>query len=276
MSSLTGILDMKIEAIAGWAQLLIYVAILIFMVAIAFWRKWLTRSGLGAAFFVGLFTLYLGGFSAFSILLFFFISGSLLAKVVKKDNPLEKKSNKRDAFQVLANSLPALIALLLYRYSGHPIASIVAFSSSLSEALADTWSGDIGRLSNKDTVSIITFTKVPKGISGGVTPLGFLAGFIASMLVALLHIGTFGYHLYSSFITVLFTGFLGSVLDSILGATVQVHYRDKNGCLTEKSESDGEKLERVRGIPFIDNDVVNLISGLFSMTLSFSLGVLVF
>ena len=27
---------------------------------------------------------------------------------------------------------------------------------------------------------------------------------------------------------------------------------------------DGERLERARGIPFIDNDVVNLLSGMFA------------
>ncbi len=273
MSSLMGILDSKVTLLPIWAIILIYVAVLLVMVGVAFWRKWLTVSGLCAAFIVGLFILYLGGFSAFIILLFFFVAGSLIGKVARSYNSVEKKSDKRDCFQVLANSIPALVGLMLFRYSSYQMAGLVAFSSSLAEALADTWSGDIGRLSGKDPVSIITFTKVPKGISGGVTLLGFAGGFIASFLVALLFIGTYGLWL-SGFMIVIGTGFLGSVLDSILGATVQVHYRDKQGRLTEKSVLDGEKLERARGVPFIDNDFVNLISGLFSLTLSFLLSII--
>lgn len=275
MSSLVGMLDSRLSSLSIWIGLLIYVLTLLVIVALAYWRKWLTESGLVAAFILGLFILYLGGFSAFIILLFFFIAGSLLGKAVKSMNLVEKKGDRRDCFQVLANGVPALIGLILYHYSGYPIAGLIAFSSALSEALADTSSGDIGRLSDKAPVSIIAFTPVPKGISGGVTVLGFLGGLVAAFLVALIHIGTYPYSMLSSFFLVSGCGFLGSILDSILGATIQVHYRDKSGKLTEKSEIDGVKLERVRGIPFVDNDMVTFISGLFSMTLAFMLSIVI-
>ncbi len=58
-------------------------------------------------------------------------------------------------------------------------------------------------------------------------------------------------------------GFLGSLLDSILGASVQAQYRDPaTGAMTEKSAHDGRKNVRVRGIAWINNDVVNFLASL--------------
>ena len=63
--------------------------------------------------------------------------------------------------------------------------------------------------------------------------------------------------------------------DSILGATLQGHYWDPTKqMITEKErDADGNRLELCRGIRWIDNDVVNLISNIISVLLgaSFSL-----
>lgn len=273
MSSLVGMLDIRMSELPIWCALLIYIAILAIIVLIANRHRWLTLSGLIASFIIGLFVLYLGGFSAFIILLFFFIGGSLSGKISRSANQYEKKGDKRDSMQVLANSIPALVFLLLSNFGNYRVAGLVAYSSAIAEALADTFSGDIGRLSQEDPVSIITFTKVPKGISGGVTLLGFSGGLAASFLVALLHIGTYPYELSRSFVIIAGTGFLGSFIDSVLGATLQVQYRKEDGTLTEKSEIDGKKLERARGIPFIDNDAVNFISGLMAAVLAFVIAI---
>ncbi|MCI6115219.1 MAG: DUF92 domain-containing protein, partial [Spirochaetales bacterium] len=71
------------------------------------------------------------------------------------------------------------------------------------------------------------------------------------------------------------SGFLGSVIDSVLGAVLQVQYRAKDGSLTEVEEENGEKNERVRGIPGFDNDAVNFTSGLLAASLSLLLSTLV-
>lgn len=273
MFSIVEILDLKIALLPFWVSLMIYLSVLSVIVAISLWRKWVTVSGAVAAFILGLFVLYIGGFTAFIILLFFFVAGSLMGKVCKSFNPFEKKSGKRDMFQVMANGLPALIGLLIFKFSSHQAAALVAYSSALAEALADTWAGDFGCLSRKDPVSIITRTKVPKGISGGVTALGFMGALIASMLIAMLYVGYVQFDFIGGVIVVV-CGFLGAVVDSILGATIQVQYRDARGSLTEKGEVDGKKLERVRGIPFIDNDMVNFLSGLFAMSISYGFAML--
>ena len=274
METMTGRFDKLMTLLPPWEQLLIYLAILSFMALLSYKKKWLTLSGAISAFLLGLIVLWMGGFSAFVVFLFFFISSSLVSRVSKEINRREKKGNSRDMVQVLANGLPAVLSLLLTRLPSLYIPALVAFSSAVAEATADTWSGSIGSLSHKDPLSIITLTKVPKGISGGVTLLGFLGGLSASLLVSSLSIGVFGLSLGMGCI-IAGSGFLGSVLDSFFGAVFQVQYRAKDGSLTEKDEEDGEKNERVRGIPGFDNDMVNLVSGILSSTLALLLATIV-
>ena len=244
------------------------------MAFLAMKKKWLTLSGTVAAVVLGLVILWMGGFSAFLVLLFFFVSSSAVSRISKARRGIEKKGNCRDAVQVLANGLPAALAILLSRSAHLGPASSVAFVAALAEATADTWSGAFGMLSDKDPVSIITFTKVPKGISGGVSALGFLGGLSASLLTAALGAGTFAHGL-AFFSIAAGSGFLGSVIDSFLGALVQVQYRDKEGRLTERDEENGVKNVRVRGIPGFDNDAVNLTSGLLSASLALLLATLI-
>ena len=274
MQTLTGRLDRYLTLLPLWALLLIYLAVLSLIALFAYKKKWLTLSGAASAIVLGLIVLWMGGVSAFIIFLFFFVSSSLVSKVSKFVNRSEKKGSQRDIVQVLANGLPAVLAIMLIRVPSLYLASLAAFSAANAEAAADTWSGSFGVMSKKDPVSIITFTKVPRGISGGVTALGFLGGFSASLLVAVLSIGVFGHSLGIACI-IAGSGFLGSVIDSVLGAVVQVQYRAKDGSLTEKDEENGEKSERVRGIPGFDNDAVNFTSGILAASLAMLLTSLV-
>ena len=237
-------------------------------------KRQLTRSGIIAAVIVGVIITYIGGLSGLLIMLFFFLSAALIGKIVPSGRMgIQKKGAKRDAMQVLANSIPSLIGLFMYRFTSYPVLGLVLFSSGIAEAVADTWSGELGALSKNDPVSIITFTKVPKGLSGGVSLMGTLSGLMGSFLVALLSVGCYTLSLiYLPIITI--AGALGSLCDSFLGATLQVHYRREDGSLTEHEKSDGKKNVRARGIPFIDNDAVNLLSGLFSILISFLLSFL--
>lgn len=274
MSSLVVRLDGSIALLPFWNIFLIYLSVLLVVVFLAIWRKWLTTSGLVGAFVLGFIVLYLGGFSSFLILLFFFLSSSLLSKLKRAVNKKEKKGNKRDLEQVLANGIPCLIGLFLTRRTLFLRIGLIGFSSSLAEATSDTWSSVFGIMSKKEPVSIVTFTKVPRGLSGGVTVLGLLCGLLGSFLVASLHSLIFTSSIQDILI-IASSGFLGSIIDSFLGATVQEHFRDSNGLLTEKEEDGGIRYERVRGIPGFNNDSVNFCSGILSLSLSLLLSSLI-
>ena len=248
--------------------------ILLLMAVIAIFaarKKQLTKGGILSAVVIGSILTYIAGLSALTIMLFFFLSAAIIGKVIPDaSKSIHKKGGKRDFAQVLANSIPSLTCIFLLRFTSYHTLGIVMFSAAIAEAVADTWSGEIGSLSKSDPVSIITFTRVPKGLSGGVSALGTLAGLLGSALVALLSVGCFTLSLiYLPIITV--AGIFGALFDSLLGATLQVHYRREDGSLTEHGESEGKKNERVRGIPFMDNDMVNLLSGFFSVLIAFLL-----
>ena len=183
---------------------------------------------------------------------------------------IQKKGGRRDCVQVFANSVPAVIGLLVFRFSPYKDAGMCVFAAGLAEAVADTWSGELGMLSKSDPVSIITFTKVPKGLSGGVSLAGTLSGLAASFLMACLFVGF--YETAPAFLGIVtVSGILGALFDSVLGATVQVHYRRKDGTLTEHRMDGDQENARARGIPFITNDMVNFLSGLFACAIAFCL-----
>ena len=267
MQSLVSILDEKISLLRFWTIFVIYISVLLVIVAVSLWRKWLTVSGVLAAFVLGFIVLYFGGFSAFTLFFFFFFVCSVLSKIKRSYNKREKKGSRRDMAQVIANGLPAVIALFLTRTPHFYRIALVGYSASLAEAMADTFSSTFGIMSKHNPVSIITFTPVPKGISGGVTVLGLAAGALGSVLIALLHFAILSPSFEQALI-VSGAGFFSSVIDSVLGATIQEHFLSQDGSLTEKEYEGGVKNKRVRGIPGFDNDMVNLASGILSLSLS--------
>jgi uncharacterized membrane protein len=61
----------------------------------------------------------------------------------------------------------------------------------------------------------------------------------------------------------LVSGLTGSLADSLLGTTLQARYRLPDGQETERPvRPDGGRNPRVRGLPWLNNDMVNLLSSL--------------
>lgn len=62
----------------------------------------------------------------------------------------------------------------------------------------------------------------------------------------------------SIFLLVTFGGFIGALIDSILGATVQgIYYSDELQKETERKEYNGKPNRLIRGYAFVNNDLVN-------------------
>ena len=186
MRSWSTVLDSLFLSLPLLWRLLVIAALMLLMALVAMRKRFLSAGGTAAAVILGFIVMYLGAVSAIVMLIFFFLSCSILGRLQKDDGISAKGSRRRDMMQVVANGLPAAMALLAARFSSNPDIFLAAFAAAIAEAEADTFSGEIGRLSHSDPVSIITFTKVPKGISGGVSVLGFLAGMGGSLLIALL------------------------------------------------------------------------------------------
>lgn len=216
-----------------------------------------------------------GGFWFWMILLFFFSSStmfsSLAGEIKESLEKLHEKSDTRDTVQVLANGSVGCLSAVLYGITGHEIFAVV-FAAAFCGAAADTWAGEVGVSSSRQPVSILTFKPVERGLSGGISAKGTLFAFFGSAAVGVLffiqRMITYGAVNQSVVIVSLIAvtaGFLSSLVDSFLGAAVQVHYIDEHtGTVSEKKELSGRTLKQLRGVRWVNNDMVNFLSILFA------------
>jgi len=257
-----------------------YVALIMLLFSLVSYKaRQLTVSGAAVAFFIGFGITYLLGFGALTTMLLFFLFAGVLSKFSKirskvDADGIQKKGSRRDGMQVFANGGMALVAAVLYALSPSMVA-LVMFGSSVAEAASDTFAGEIGILSRSEPVSIITGRKMKPGLSGAVSALGSVAGLLGALFIALYWMSNFlplsGKSLaYASIVAA--SGFFGCLMDSALGATVQAHYYDQEGdCLTEHPTVGGRELPLERGIRWVDNDLVNLMSNVIATLLAASL-----
>ncbi|WP_040214081.1 DUF92 domain-containing protein [Clostridium polynesiense] len=250
------------------------------LIAIAAYKKRsLSRSGALAAALLGGLMYYFGGVLAAVLLVGFFISSSLLTFAKgdrKKDiEKYNEKGGRRDALQVFANGGVGLLFAALYYFTKNP-AYIIGCAVSFGEANADTWASEIGVLSKKTPISILTGKRMERGMSGGVSFLGTLAALGGSAFIALLfslvYILIYGFDgkvLYR-FIIILLFGFLGAVIDSVLGASIQAqYYCQEENTITEKKEFRGKPNKLIKGFALFNNDVVNISSNILSSMMVF-------
>ncbi|WP_455383710.1 DUF92 domain-containing protein [Salinispira pacifica] len=250
----------------------------------AFWRRAVTLSGAIAGFAVGAAILILAGWTAWFCLGAFFVTSTIASRIGRDRKSgislVQDKGDRRDAFQVLANGGAGLIAALLpvaARIAGSDGAHqtdaahlwLVVIAAAFAEANADTWSSEIGVLSRRKPVSIVNRRPILPGMSGGVSPLGFAAAAAGSALVAVVFVAsTLIFRIAPGPATlaieagiVVVAGWLGSVLDSLLGATIQpIYLTPRTGDLTERRENAAGPNARIRGLPFVTNDLVNFLS----------------
>ena len=103
----------------------------------------------------------------------------------------------------------------------------------MASANSDTWASEIGTLSKNKPIYIRTFKRIEKGTSGAVSLLGAIAALLGSLLISLLAIGFFNWSFH--FFIIFIFGFLGNVIDTIIGAFYQqVYVCSKCGIETEK------------------------------------------
>ncbi len=266
-----------------WPWPILIIAFLMALIAVlAYAAKSLDALGSAGAFIMGCIVLWTTRFEGFLLFLLFFVSCNVVGKLSKRIRSRtgeaeikEKKGHRRDFIQVLSNGLMATLAALLWYFTGKASA-LVMFGAAVAEATSDTFAGDIGRLSGRAPVSIITHKVVPKGMSGGVTVLGMIGAMASSFVIALCWYVSFkGVDLYQA-VLVWLMGFAGAVVDSYLGAGVQAQYYDpQTEEITEDEEREGRKLELTRGIRWVDNDMVNLMSNTFSAVFALGMSALI-
>lgn len=225
---------------------------------LAFGVRTLTRSGAAAATMVGTLILHGSGWQGGAVLAAFFVSSNLVSRMGPAvPAVLDPKSDRRDAWQVVANGGAAAIAAAL---SASSSAAMWAVTAALAAAAADTWATSVGTRSRVQPRLGWFGPPVPAGTSGGVTLAGSIAalagaaavatvGALAARSPALLPIGTL-------------IGFLGMVADSAVGAFLQGRFH----CPTCDQASEwpmhrcGAPTTRTGGITWLNNDGVNFVA----------------
>lgn len=250
---------------------LLFVGILC-LALISYRLRLLTGDGALASVLVGGGILLGTHLNGLLLLAFFFVSSSFFSKVKKHQKKqaeeIVEKGSTRDAWQVVANGFGATIFSVLYYLNDNEIL-LYGFILSLAIATSDTWASELGVLSSKRPIHIRTLKRVDRGTSGAISIYGTIMALLGSLSVAILAKLLFSISfVIVGILTIL--GFIGCMIDTILGAYFQVSYYctvchkrvEKNvHCNKETIEPIGRK--------WVTNDFVN-----FTSTVGFSIVVI--
>ncbi len=236
-------------------------------------KKSVTGTGALLGLAIGLSLYFFGGIVLWLVLVFFFMSSTIIGRLERRYRPdIERiihKSGTRDWLQVAANGLPAAVFVIIHYISGKSF-WLTASYASLAAATADTWASEIGVLSKKKPISLLTFRHVDAGVSGGITLLGTSASAAGALFSALIALSAPQIGILQA-LFVFIGGNMGSLSDSLLGASLQAKYIDsEQGYITEHSY----KNVRVAGFQWMTNDMVNLLSVSIAGTGAFLLSAL--
>ena len=97
------------------------------------------------------------------------------------------------------------------------------FLSSVAAAASDTWGTEFGKFSKNRPISILNLRELNYGESGGISLIGTIGSFMGSCMIGLI-----GFYFTSErdlIFIVITAGFLSSLLDSAIGASLQKIFR---------------------------------------------------
>lgn len=182
-----------------------------------------SRGGALGGFAVGVVIYACLGPQGFVVLALFVVVGSALTRLGYRSKQhrgiAQSHGGRRGVKNALANCGVALLcALLAALIPSEDFAA--AFVASLGAAFADTAESEMGQLARRTPRLITSLRKVPPGTDGAVSVPGTLAGLAAAGLTALLGLVVGLVTEPGAALLVAAAAFLGTVVDSLLGALV--------------------------------------------------------
>mgnify|MGYP001791274985 CR=1 FL=1 len=153
----------------------------------------------------------------------FFILGTLASHWQRKQKHQmgleEANKGRRSVRNVLSNAgVAALCGIVGFIWPAQQALFELMMAASLSAALGDTISSELGNVLGKRYYHIVTWQKGKRGADGVVSKEGSLAGFLASGCLALIGLPSYG---FLSVLLIWGAGILGNVVDSLAGAMLQ-------------------------------------------------------
>ena len=202
------------------ALIIIGLVLSIIAAYLAFLLNWISLDATKAVIILGTMVLGFGGWALAASVIFFFGFSSFLTRLNEvEQHHLEHKPKRkrRDGYQVWANGFWVGIFCILWFAVGS-ISFLIAAFAVVATATADTWATEIGTLKPGKTWNITTLEETKPGLDGGISVKGTLAAFCGAMIIALFVFITGILSPIRFFWIILLTGFLGSLIDSVVGA----------------------------------------------------------
>jgi len=189
-----------------------------------------------------------------------------------------------------SDSIPSVLLKTLYDFKTFPYtgngwcpmdisysrALIFAALGHFSCCLGDTLASELGILSRSPPILITTFKPVPHGTNGGVSLGGTLASIGGGTMMGLtlaMSLILENNRCRDHWVEVLIplvgwgtvAGGLGSMVDSVLGATIQrTRYSEERKHILQDDSPDGTDVKIISGVHVLSNNQVNLISSVFT------------
>jgi uncharacterized protein (TIGR00297 family) len=210
----------------------------------------LTRKGSFVAFLLGFYLAGIKGWPWLMPVLLFFLSS---AAFTKWQHSVKGGGNSmaRNAWQVIANIIWAVISSVLYLFTQNEI-FILFYIAFVAAVTADTWASEIGPLFHKKCISLSTMRTVPAGTNGGISFSGSLAALAGATVISSLSYYTFfGFWSWDIIILLSISAFFACFTDSLIGTFIEEKMLKMNYFKKRKA------LESIT-----PNDLVNMIGSL--------------
>ena len=190
----------------------------------AFAARGVGMSGAISGWILGVVLFAFGGWRGFLMLFLFFVLGTACTKLGRKKKEAlgiaQEKGGRRGAKNALANTTAGVVFAFLMMATPYKTPFALALVAAFATAAADTVSSEIGQAYGRTTYLGTSFRRVPPGTDGAVSLEGTLAGIAASAVLAFAAAAT-GFIPHAAAWVVVGAAFIGTTLESYLGATLE-------------------------------------------------------
>jgi uncharacterized protein (TIGR00297 family) len=190
----------------------------------AYAARGVDRSGVVVGWCLGVALYALSGWRGFALLLLFFVLGTAGTKLGYPKKALlgiaQEKGGRRGAKHAIANTGAGVLFAFLAMATPYPTLFAVALVAAFATAAADTVASEVGQAFGRTTYLVTNFKRVPAGTDGAVSLEGTLAGIAASTVPAAFAAATSLITWHAAAVVVV-AAFVGTTLESFLGATLQ-------------------------------------------------------
>ncbi len=191
---------------------------------LAYCLKMVSRSGFIGGVIIGTIIYVCLGLGGFLILFTFFFLGSWSSKHKynwkSAHGIAQENQGRRSTKHAIAKGGVGLIMSVMALLTDTPEVFKIAFVAAFATATFDTISSELGQIYGKRPILITTMKYVPAGTNGAVSVKGTMLGILSSSFV-----GAEAYVLqlisFKSIAIVVAASFVGTTVESILGATVE-------------------------------------------------------